>query len=269
MSKPADAPADRDTNQEPLTFLDVVTFWLSVYVLLALIAEYVFKVSEDTKVILAYSDWIVCGVFFIDFVRRFVRARSKLGYMKWGWLDLLSCIPMVDAFKAGRIYRLIRVVRILRAFRSSRNIVGLLYRKRAQNTFAVVATTTFVATVFSAIIVMEFERDSTSRISEPSDAIWWAFCTVTTVGYGDYYPVTTEGRITAVVLMTLGVGLFGTLAGYVGSMFTGPTSKAEIHKLSSMEEKMETLQATVERLEKLLLEQQVTPSANGKHAGRA
>jgi voltage-gated potassium channel len=268
MSKPVHAPAVRDPNQEPLTFLDVVTFWLSVYVLIALVAEYVLKLSEDTRVILSYADWIVCGVFFIDFVRRFVRAPSKLAYMKWGWLDLLSCIPMIDAFKAGRIYRVVRVVRILRALRSSRNIVGLLYRKRAQNTFAVVATTTFVATVFSAIIVMEFERDSASRISEPSDAIWWAFCTVTTVGYGDYYPVTTEGRITAVVLMTLGVGLFGTLAGYVGSMFTGPPSKAEIHKLSSMEEKMESLQATVERLEKLLLEQHSRPSSHGHHTER-
>jgi voltage-gated potassium channel len=258
MSKPvdaADAAAVRDLNREPLTFLDVVTFWLSVYVLLALVAEYVLKLSDDTKIILGYADWIVCGVFFIDFVRRFVRAPSKLGYMKWGWLDLLSSVPMVDAFKAGRIYRLVRVIRILRALRSSRNIVGLLYRRRAQNTFAVVATTTFVATIFSAIIVMEFERDSASRISEPSDAIWWAFCTVTTVGYGDYYPVTTEGRITAVVLMTLGVGLFGTLAGYVGSMFTGPPSKAELHKLTAIEEKIESLQTTVEGLEKLLQEQ--------------
>ena len=67
--------------------------------------------------------------------------------------------------------------------------------------------------------------------------------------------VTPEGRITAVVLMTFGVGLFGTLAGYVGSMFTGPPTKAGLHNLAAIEERMETLQTTVERLEKLLQEQ--------------
>ncbi|RBP47399.1 voltage-gated potassium channel [Roseimicrobium gellanilyticum] len=252
MSPPT---AKSDTPQEALTFLDIVTFWLSVYVMIALLAEYLLKLSEDTRTILAYADWIVCGVFFLDFSRRFIRASSKLEFMKWGWLDLLACIPVIEAFRAGRLYRLIRVLRLLRVVRSSRNIARILYRRRAQNAFAVVATTTFVGTVLAAIIVMEFERDSSSRISHPSDAIWWAFCTVTTVGYGDYYPVTTEGRVTAVALMTLGVGMFGTMAGYVASMFTGPSTRYEAYKLHSVENRLEALQKSVERLEKLLQDQ--------------
>jgi voltage-gated potassium channel len=247
--------AKSNSPQEALTFLDIVTFWLSVYVLSALLAEYLLKLSEDTRTILAYADWIVCGVFFLDFSRRFIRASSKLQFMKWGWLDLLACIPVIEAFRAGRLYRLIRVLRLLRVVRSSRTIARVLYRRRAQNAFAVVATTTFVGTVLAAIIVMEFERESASRISQPSDAIWWAFCTVTTVGYGDYYPVTTEGRITAVLLMTLGVGLFGTMAGYIASMFTGPSARYETRMLNAVENKLEALQETVDRLEKLMQDQ--------------
>lgn len=245
--------ADCDSKQEPLTFLDVVTFWLSVYVLVELVVEASVKLSPDTLTILGYADWMVCVVFFIDFCRRFFKAPSKLGFMKWGWLDLLACVPMIDAFRAGRVYRLVRVIRIMRAIRSSRHIVGMVYRRRAQNTFAVVATTSFVGTIFSAILMLELERDADGvNIREPIEAIWWSFCTVTTVGYGDYYPVTTPGRIVAVVLMTLGVGLFGTFAGYVGSLFVAPASQPKLQSMEAMEDKMTRLQASVDRLEDLL-----------------
>lgn len=56
-----------------------------------------------------------------------------------------------------------------------------------------------------------------SNIKTAEDAIWWAFVTITTVGYGDRFPVTTEGRIIAALLMTAGVGLFGTFTGFIAS----------------------------------------------------
>ena len=60
-----------------------------------------------------------------------------------------------------------------------------------------------------------------------SDAIWWAYVTMTTVGYGDKYPVTTEGRFVAAILMTVGVGLFGTFTAYVSSWFVKDNAKTE------------------------------------------
>jgi voltage-gated potassium channel len=73
--------------------------------------------------------------------------------------------------------------------------------------------------IFSSIAILQVEKDPASNIKSAEDAIWWAYVTITTVGYGDKYPVTTEGRVIAAVLMTAGVGLFGTFTAYVASWF--------------------------------------------------
>ena len=70
-----------------------------------------------------------------------------------------------------------------------------------------------------AIGILQVEKDPNSNIKTAEDALWWAYVTITTVGYGDKYPVTTEGRLIAVVLMTGGVGLFGTFTAYIASWF--------------------------------------------------
>jgi amino acid transporter len=86
----------------------------------------------------------------------------------------------------------------------------------AQNkTFLVAVIVIFTA----AIAELEFERE-TGNITTAEDALWWAITTITTVGYGDRYPTTIEGRLVAVGLMAVGVGLFGTLSGIAASWFT-------------------------------------------------
>ena len=72
-----------------------------------------------------------------------------------------------------------------------------------------------------AVAELEFERE-TGNIKTAEDALWWAMTTITTVGYGDRYPTTTEGRRVAAGLMAVGVGLFGTLSGVAASWFTQP-----------------------------------------------
>jgi voltage-gated potassium channel len=72
---------------------------------------------------------------------------------------------------------------------------------------------------FSAIAILQVENDPNSNIKTAEDAFWWAYVTLTTVGYGDRFLVTTEGRIIAGILMTAGVGPVGTFAGFVASWF--------------------------------------------------
>lgn len=79
--------------------------------------------------------------------------------------------------------------------------------------------------IFSSIAVLQVENDPNSNIKTAEDAIWWAYVTITTVGYGDKFPVTTEGRLIAALLMTVGVGLFGTFTAYLASWFVGETKK--------------------------------------------
>jgi voltage-gated potassium channel len=68
---------------------------------------------------------------------------------------------------------------------------------------------------------LHFETDSESNIKTAEDALWWAFATITTVGYGDGYRVTWEGRLIATILMCAGVGLFGTFSGFLAAWFIG------------------------------------------------
>lgn len=136
-----------------------------------------------------------------------------------GWIDLLSSIPMVDFLRAGRLLRLIRLLRIFRAFRSTRQLLNHIFVNKAKGSLTSVSILAVLLIIFSSIAILEVEDDPNSNIKTAEDAIWWAYTTITTIGYGDKFPLTTEGRIVAMVLMTFGVGLFGTFTAYMASIF--------------------------------------------------
>jgi voltage-gated potassium channel len=209
-------------HQKPdklLGVLDIVVIFLSIYVLGALAIDTFTKLPVEVSRLLGYIDNFVCGFFFIEFCIRFYKAESKLQFMKWGWIDLVSSIPMIGYLRAGRLLRLIRLLRIVRAFKSTKHLINHIYSNKAQGAFTSVLTVALLLVIFSAIAILQVEKDPNSNIKTAEDAIWWAYVTVTTVGYGDKFPVTTEGRIIAAALMTVGVGLFGTFTAYVASWF--------------------------------------------------
>lgn len=216
---------DTKTETQGFNVLNLLVIVLSVYVLLELLLSTFFKLSTETTLLLDYIDNGICIFFLLEFSIRFYKAESKLKFMKWGWIDLISSIPMLDVARAGRTFRLIRLLRILRAFRSTRHLVNHLLQKKAQGAFGIVAVIALLMVIFSSIAILQVETDPDSNIKTAGDAIWWAYVTITTVGYGDKYPVTTEGRIIAAFLMTTGVGLFGTFAGYVSSWFLSNEKK--------------------------------------------
>jgi len=207
------------THENKLGFLNIIVIVLSIYVLGALCVDTVYTLPTETSRLLNYFDYAVCAFFFAEFLYRFYHAKNKLKFMKWGWIDLVSCIPMVDFLRAGRVLRLIRLLRVVRAFRSTRHLVHYLFRNKAQGTIASASVIAVLLVIFSAIAILQVEDAPDSNIKTAEDAIWWAYVTITTVGYGDKFPVTMEGRIIAAVLMTGGVGLFGTFTAYVASWF--------------------------------------------------
>lgn len=196
---------------------------LSVYVLIALFVESVAPISAASHRILSHVDTAICIVFLYDFCQRFLHAKSKLKFLRWGWIDLVSSIPALPILRIGRLFRVVRVLRVLRAVRSVRTIGQALFEHRAKGT---VVTAVFLCTlliVFSSITILDVENVPESNIHGPEDALWWSFVTVTTVGYGDRFPVTTEGRVVASILMLSGVGLFAILAGAFTAWFTQPS----------------------------------------------
>jgi len=206
-------------NENQLGLLNLVVFVLSIYVLLAILADTVFKLPAETSTLLTYIDNTICVFFFAEFCIRCYKAENKLAFMKWGWIDLISSIPAVSYLRAGRILRLIRLLRLIRAFRSTQMFVKYVFRNKAKGAFTSVTLLAILLIIFSSIAILQVEKDPNSNIKSAEDAIWWAYVTITTVGYGDKYPVTMEGRIIAAVLMTAGVGLFGTFTAYVSSWF--------------------------------------------------
>jgi voltage-gated potassium channel len=205
-----------ENNLNPLNLIVLV---LSVYVLLALIVDTIFTVPPEIGSILNLVDNGICIFFLIEFSIRFYRAESKLKFMKWGWIDLISSIPNVDFLRAGRTLRLIRLLRILRAFRSTKHLVSHVFQNKAQGAFTTVCILAVILIIFSSISVLQFENAPSSNIKTAEDALWWSYVTITTVGYGDKFPVTTGGRVIGVLLMTAGVGLFGTFTAYISSWF--------------------------------------------------
>jgi voltage-gated potassium channel len=202
-----------------LGLLNFAVIVLSVYVLLALLASLLFRLPPETAHLLDLADNAICGFFLLDFAVRFYRAERKLAFLKWGWVDLVSSVPQVSWLRAGRTLRLVRLLRVLRAFRSTRHLLHHLFRSRVQGTFAAAALVAALMVIFSAIAILQVETRPDSNIKTAEDALWWAYSTITTVGYGDKYPVTGAGRLIAAALMTVGVGLFGTFTGFLASWF--------------------------------------------------
>ena len=215
---------------EKLGFLNLLILALSIYVLAALLVDTFFKLPPEVSRILNMADNAICLVFLLDFGIRFRKAESKLKFMQWGWIDLVSSIPTLDFMRAGRTLRLIRLLRILRAFRSTKHLVHHIFKHRTQGTLTAAAIIAVLMIIFSSIAILQLEDNPNSNIKTAEDALWWAYVTITTVGYGDKFPVTTEGRIIAALLMTVGVGLFGTFTAYLASWFVGETKKEVDHE---------------------------------------
>lgn len=204
--------------------------------------------SESTRAILGYADLAVCAVFLGDFVWSLWRAENRWRYfVTWGWIDLLSSIPAIDVARWGRAARILRILRLLRGLRATHVMVEMVMKQRAQNAILAAALAGLLLITFCSLAVLHFESGSGGNIQSAEDAVWWSFTTITTVGYGDRYPATTEGRMIAVLLMSGGVGLFGIFSGFLASWFVGEGGQSSNAELIAVKEELAMLRQSLER----------------------
>src|SRR5260221_7048857 len=240
-----DAPAAHSPRAAYHLFMLV----LCVYALLALAVERFVPLSEDIKQLIEYADFGVCLLFFVDFVVSVYTAPSRWHYLvTWGWVDLLSSIPMVDALRIGRAARVMRILRVLRGLRASKLIASFVLDRRAEGAVLAAGLVTFLLLLFTSASVLHFETLPESNIKGPEDALWWAFSTITTVGYGDRYPVSSEGRLVGALLMTAGVGLFGTFSGFIASWFLAPSRRQQESEMAALRRELAEMRTLLERL---------------------
>lgn len=225
---------------------DIAVLVLSFYVLVALLAQSLASLDPEVSMLIDRIDFFICLFFLADFAIRFHRARSKWDYMKWGWIDLISSIPVWDPLRWGRALRVIRILRVLRAFRSGRHLLALLFRNKTRATIGTAALAVTVLVLVTSVAILVLEDAPNSTIKTPFDALWWAVSTITTVGYGDMVPATSEGKVVAMVLMVAGIALFGVFTGLFARLLmesteTDTDAKAMLQELRALRESVNAL----------------------------
>jgi voltage-gated potassium channel len=207
---------------------------LTVFSLLIMVAL-LLPLSPATIKLLTIYDNLICIVFLIDFGLNMARSHPKRGYFigKRGWLDLIGSIPTFNFLRFGsllrlaRISRLTRVTRLLRG-KKKRQLIDDVVKHRGQYAAFITVLLAILVLSISSVLVLQFESKSpTANITTGGQALWWSVVTITTVGYGDFYPVTTAGRITGVFVMFSGVGIIGALASILASVLVPPPDTEE------------------------------------------
>ena len=177
-------------------------------------------IDGAARQVILITDLTLTFFFVVDFAKRLRAARPKSRYMvhDWGWADLLAIVPLLRIL---RLFRLIRVMRKLREHGAERFVTDLRTNRSASAFGLTVALVLLVVEVASALIVAVEQRSPDANITTGLDAVWWAYVTITTVGYGDQYPVTTEGRFLGVLLLIAGIALFSVLTAYIAQKLIG------------------------------------------------
>ncbi|MFF9058047.1 potassium channel family protein [Streptomyces sp. NPDC014882] len=156
-----------------------------------------------------WTEWGVWAAFAVDYAVRLALAGERRAFVRTHWLDLFAVLlPLIQPL------RLLRLV-------STLLLVGQRARMASQ-----VRLTTYVAgsvtglLIFGSLAVLSVERESPEgNIRTLDDALWWAFTTMTTVGYGDHSPTTGLGRMIAVGLMLSGIALLGVVTANIAAWF--------------------------------------------------
>jgi voltage-gated potassium channel len=170
---------------------------------------FVDPISLSVQSSLNYIQWVTWTAFAADLVYGLYTAENKIKYLKRHPLELMAVfLPFL------RPLRLMRVI----------SFGGLAIQKVAVGrqlgiTIKVIITTVFLAYISAVQITISERAIENSNISNFGDGLWWAFTTVTTVGYGDKFPISTEGRYLAVALMIMGISLVGVITASVAAWF--------------------------------------------------
>jgi voltage-gated potassium channel len=165
------------------------------------------RLDPDLETVCEVASWTVWAAFAVDLVIRLSLAEDRRHYAWRHWYDV--ALIVLPVLRPLRLLRLLAFARIL-----NRSAVGGL----AGRVSVYVAGTAVLAVALGALAVLEAERGAEGgNITSAGDALWWAATTVTTVGYGDRYPVTTTGRLVAVALMLVGIAVVSSLTAVIAS----------------------------------------------------
>jgi voltage-gated potassium channel len=227
----------------PTTFIRITATVGNIATIIALILlylEYSGRIDWWDMTTYLWVDTTLCLFMMAEWFILLYYVDNKKAYLKARWIDLLASLPLLLIARPLRIFRLLRVLRLLRGIALFRRAIRPWENAIDMGILKTAALAATIVIICASIIVMDLERENPD-LNTFGEALWWSIVTSTTVGYGDRVPLTPAGQFVAVILMILGIGLFGTLAATLTSAVTSGTR----------EKKQITLDDVVERLERI------------------
>jgi len=211
-------------------FFDVVLLWAIFISVVIVMLDSVTELHDKYETAFFVSEWFFTILFTIEYLLRLFLVKKPWKYVTsfYGIIDLLSILPSFiglwhfdsHSLRVIRILRLLRIFRVLKLFSFLKEaaVVGAALRASRQKItvflFAVLAIVTVLGTV---MYIIESPEDGFTSIPR---SIYWAIVTLTTVGYGDIYPVTVLGQFLASIVMILGYAIIAVPTGIVTSELT-------------------------------------------------
>jgi voltage-gated potassium channel len=247
-------------QSEELSNFDLFVIALSIFSLINIV-WLIAPLSEPITTVVLIVDVVFSIAFLGDFFLRLFRAPTKSFYFfnQRGWLDLLGSLP----FPYIRILRIVRMVRVYQPIRTlgPRGVWKRLRVDLAGSALLVAVFLTIIVIQYASMGILWVEGDKPdANIRTGSDAIWWSYVTVTTVGYGDRFPVTSAGRLVGVALLTVGIGLFGVLTGYLANSFLKPKRPdGDEVRQAALDARLRELETLIERLRPAATSESATP----------
>ena len=195
---------------------------------------------KETNTIFQWIDYITVTIFILDYFLRLITADYKLKKSVVSFfvypitpmaiIDLISILPSItilnSSFRLLKLFRLLRTLKVLRAFKFLRysksfDIITNVFRKQ-KKVLSAVATMAVAYILISALVIYNVEPDSFETFF---DAIYWATISLTTVGYGDIYPITTIGRIVSMFSSAFGIAIIALPSGVITAGYLEEISK--------------------------------------------
>ncbi len=207
---------------------DVVSMVYDSLMMCAIIVSVIPLAFKTTNELFHYMDAVTTVIFIIDYLFRWITADYKRENSKiltflqypltpWAIIDLISILPGITLLNSGfrlfRLFRIFRTFRVFKAFRYSKSILIIVrVIRNSKEALLAVCTLALGYIIVSALIVFNVEGDSFQTFF---DAIYWATVSLTTVGYGDIYPVTTAGRVITMISSIFGIAIVALPAGII------------------------------------------------------
>lgn len=184
--------------------------------------------DSGVKNILFLIDNICMAIFVMEYLLRIWVSDQKLRYIFsfYGLVDLLAILPFIlpthldlRILRAMRFFRLTRALKLVRYSKALQRLLRALYQVKEELVLFVVLT--IILIYFAAVAIYYFEHEAQpEKFGSVFDALWWAVATLTTVGYGDVYPITIGGKVFTFIILIIGLGIIAMPAGLISSALT-------------------------------------------------